>query len=57
MNCYNFSKFKFRRKDSSQKREMNYICNEVLFFNNFNTFVGGILTITGLLSFNDPSWF
>ena len=36
---------------------MKYICNEVLFFNNFNTFVGGILTLTGLLSFNDPSWF
>ena len=38
---------------------MKYIgnCNEVPFFNSFNTFVGGLLTLTGLLSFNYPSWF
>ena len=45
MNWYNFSKFKFIKKDSGRKREIKYISRL--------QFVGRLLGPTDLLSFND----
>ena len=54
MNCCDFSKFKFRRKDSCGTRDITLsICNEISFFNGYRIIVGRLLGANVIPSFND----
>ena len=54
MNWHNFSKFKFRGKDSCVIREITLIiCNEISFSNSYRILVGRLLGATDSPSFND----